>query len=415
MYYSKALSAVQKLLLISITDLYGIGNWFSESIKTLVNEHPCSRKSLTEFLKKMESRGFLVIQKSYGTIAPNSYFFTNEAARYIQSDEVLGEISKGRFIKVIRGAYVPASKTSTVESISNLNRFFLLILMLHSDALGSVSNLSFKELAKIMGGTKDQVKSQIICLKKAGLIRNHASGISHKDIFGKEKGILLLDVKHPFISGFYYNISKLILDVSQIHDLEYLGFPQSFSLIMRMPSIHLNQKYNDYIDMNLIYEVMTKKDIRLHEQIQYLIYDVASKLLRSPSKLSSQQVEELILNKLSPNSEVLAQKAHLELAKLIRRWVFRQARIYEALLLFIYGENVSYEKVLILPSRFIEGRISSFEILFENVKTSLINKCNDDIYKVNADFTIIDKHGQLTALDFSLLFTRIKQISHDLK
>jgi len=408
----------EKLLIISFVKMYKVGSWFSVSIAELINTHPCSRKSITAFLKTMEVNGFIEIKKRYGGTSSNRYRITSKAANYIQSDDVLGQVlrhQKDGLKRIINERYIPINEASIVESISNLNRFFLLILMLHSNSLGSVNNLSFKELAEIMGGTKDQVKSQIICLKKAGLIRNHASGISHKDIFGKEKGILLLDVKHPFISGFYYNISKLILDVSQIHDLEYLGFPQSFSLIMRMPSIHLKQKYNDYIDMNLIYEVMTKKDIRLHEQIQYLIYDVASKLLRSPSKLSSQQVEELILNKLSPNSEVLTQKAHLELAKLIRRWVFRQARIYEALLLFIYGENVSYEKVLILPSRFIEGRISSFEILFENVKTSLINKCNDDIYKVNADFTIIDKHGQLTTLDFSLLFTRIKQISHDLK
>ena len=414
----KVLLPEQRLLLLSLTLRYGIDCWFSESISRLVDTHPCSRKSLTAFFKKMETIGFIVREKIYGSIAPNRYCFTNIAANYIQYDEVLGQVSRyqnGMLISIITEQYIPVSKSSTVETISNINRFFLLILMLHSDSLGAISNLSIKELAQILDGTNDRVKSQIKCLKNAGLIRYYASGISHKDIFGKEKSILLLDVKHPFISDFYANLSRLILDVSQILDHVYLGYPQSYILIKRLPSIHLDQKNNDYIDMNLIYEVITKKDIRLHEQIQYLICDVASKLLWSPSNLSSQQVEELIVNKLSPNSEVLTQKAHLELAKLIRRWVFRQARIYEALLLFIYGENLSYGKVLILPSRCVHGRILSFEILFENVKVSLINKCIDDIYKVVKDFKIIDKHGQSTTLDFNLLFTKIKNISHDLK
>jgi len=406
MHYSKALSAVQKLLLISITDVYGIGNCFSESIKTLVNEHPCSRKSLTEFLKKMESRGFLVIEKSYGTIAPNSYLFTNETAQYIQSDKVLREISRGRFIKVIRGTYVPVSKISTVESISNLNRFFLLILILHSNSVGSVNNLSFKELAEIMGGTKDQVKSQIICLKKAGLIRYHVPGISHKYIFGIDKSIFLLNIKHPFINDYYLDAFRLTLDVSKIQDLEYLGFSESSSLIMKMPTIHLEKGDEHIIEQSLLNQIISKSDVRLHDHIQFLIFKIASNLLSSVWDNPNEDINHFLLENLKPGSNEISE----QFIKLIRTWGIRQARIYESLITFFYGKNVSYEQIFIFPNQKYLGRFLTFEVFLQNAKISRVKKKIDDAFKVLPDNSIVDKFNKQTEYEFDLFRQRMKHI-----
>ena len=394
---------------------YGVEKRFKFSIYNLVKHHPASRQSITVLFKKMHECGVMVIEKSYGTKEPHSYFFTHTAMKYINSDKLLLKIwqdKRSGFIPILNGSYKTSSKDTEVKSITNSNRFFLLILMLHSDSLGSVDRLSLKELALLTGLNKGGVQYQIKSLIKAGLIYSHIQGVHHKKIFNKEKSVLMLDVMHPFINYFYPKTSRFILDVSGIIDTEYLGASESLSVMLRLPSIHHNM-FNKIVDGNSIKRIISKEDIRLHHQLQTLICETASNILNLSWDNQVEKIDKFISEALNINLEWVTQKDADEFIKLIRLWSVKQVEVYNLLLKCIYGSCFKYEKISIVPFQKSISRVLKFEVLFEE-RYGRYGK-NNDIFKVDDTRNIVDINGNFLKHDFSEFLNKIVFIYLDNK
>ncbi|MEC7308043.1 hypothetical protein [Vibrio crassostreae] len=97
------------------------------------------------------------------------------------------------------------------------NRLFLTLLLLHSNALGVIEEISSTQIRKMMGNiSAERFKSQLNTLKKLGLVKCHIAGMTGKELFGRTKGSYYLNIDHPFLKDSFENVSSLLLDFNDV-------------------------------------------------------------------------------------------------------------------------------------------------------------------------------------------------------
>ncbi|MBE8574881.1 hypothetical protein [Vibrio sp. OPT18] len=97
------------------------------------------------------------------------------------------------------------------------NRLFLTLLLLHSNELGVIEEISSTQIRKMMGNiSAERFKSQLNTLKKLGLVKRHIAGMTGKELFGRTKGSYYLDIEHPFLKDSFENVSSLLLDFNDV-------------------------------------------------------------------------------------------------------------------------------------------------------------------------------------------------------
>jgi hypothetical protein len=401
------LTADERLLLLSLFLRYGELSAFTCSIQQLVKDHPASKKSITAFFKKMQSIGFLSVEKRPSPRYPNSYVFTTECSSYIKKDHILvcvtGE-NAWRYLKVICGSYEPIVRRNEDIKLSNSNRFFLLILILNSDSLGAVRRLSVSELSQMMGVSNGSIKLRIKALKAIGLLSVYIPGWSHKAIFGKSKGVLILDVMNNFISDLFPKATRLTANMSNFYDSELFGFSEVSALFAGMKTIHLT--FNEYdFDLNSIRKLFDKDNRRakvsIHDHLQFVICHFTSIYLIEHWNLigTSNEVqpidESLTLDFLTPKN-VIVNDVYVDLLKLISLWIHRTAIAHKFLLLFQYGVSFRPKSMLIIPTKKLNTHFSKFEVVFE-----AHGKYQSDVLSVGVDGEICSTIGNAKEIKFN--------------
>ncbi|HDZ5417452.1 TPA: hypothetical protein RTK63_002925 [Vibrio harveyi] len=97
------------------------------------------------------------------------------------------------------------------------NRLFLTLLLLHSNELGVIEEMSSTRIRKMMGNiSAERFKSQLTTLKKLGLVKRHIAGMTGKELFGRTKGSYYLNIEHPFLKDSFEVVSSFLLDFNHI-------------------------------------------------------------------------------------------------------------------------------------------------------------------------------------------------------
>lgn len=403
---AQILTPDERLLLLSLYLDYSQLSSFSCSIEKLVNEHPASRKSITAFFKKMQFMNFLKVEKSYGTRGPNRYFFTEHCHQWRETDSILGSITEANHLmysKVIREPCEPIVRRNEDIKLSNSNRFLLLILILKSDSLGRVSSLSISELSKLMGVSTGSIKLRIKVLKAIGLLSVYIPGCSHKAIFGKSKGVLILDVMNAFISDLFPKASRLTANMPNFYDSDFFGISEVSALLAGMKTIHLT--FNEYdFDFNSIKKLFDKDNrgakVNVHDHLQFVICHFTSIYLieywdQIGTSNEVQPIDEsLTLDFLTPKN-VIVNDVYVDFLKLISLWIHRTAIAHKFLLLFQYGVSFRPKSMLIIPTKKLNTHFSKFEVVFE-----AHGKYQSDVLSVGVDGEICSAMGNTKEIKF---------------
>ncbi|WP_133012444.1 hypothetical protein [Marinomonas flavescens] len=418
----QSLTADERLLLLSLFLRYGVLKAFTCSIQQLVKDHPASKKSITAFFKKMQSMKILSVEKSPSPKYPNSYLLTTECSNFIKRDRVLASVAGEdafRYLKVICGLYEPIVRRNEVKRLSNSNRFFLLILVLSSDPLGRVDSISVSGFSRLMGVSDDSIKLRIKTLISNGIIREYVQGGSYKNLFGKTKSSLVLDVMHPFLNGAFLNISRLRVEFINQLDLEYFGHSEMLRVFTNdLSSSHLQVERE--VDISKVKDLIIK-DRRTCDAIQSLITKYASQSLSSGIVLSREQIlngkiTKCLLEEVMPKTQNDSSLAYLELCKLISIWSYRQACIYRALLQFVYRKDFQLQGALILKETCKNKKTSngvitfSFEVIFLDDRS-----CYDHQLKVkqcieSGRLFPVDSLNRFAELDFRSFLAQVRYI-----
>ena len=81
------------------------------------------------------------------------------------------------------------------------NRYLLCVLLLHADAPGVVTGLSYSSLVMLTGMGRGYLKSQIRKLKELGVIAHHEPGVMRERNDIRMRSVYFINVAHPALLG----------------------------------------------------------------------------------------------------------------------------------------------------------------------------------------------------------------------
>ncbi|HHX8669144.1 TPA: hypothetical protein ACVO38_003954 [Vibrio alginolyticus] len=283
----KELSPESIYLLVSLLRRFRQDSYFEIKVEDIVKEHYSTRNTVNNLLKKLESEGCLEAEKTRNYRGkgrgPTRYRFTVKMEKVIESTPLLKKFCEANAHTMAR--IIDADGSGCGEALKggfrSSNKLFLLILVLHSDEMGVVSNLGTAEISRLMGGiSKDRFKSQLATMVDNGLVRAYVPGVTGAELFGKVKAKYYLNVYHPLLTGYYPNVSRLTFCVNGITwgnmsteaDALFGTRPYNGASWPRIIA-----RYCQYLDMENIYPFLKRKS--LASQYQLKLFELASVML----------------------------------------------------------------------------------------------------------------------------------------
>ena len=386
-----------KILLVSLLKRFGSEKSFCWSIDEMIKEFGSTKNVVTTLFKTLVKEELVTITKEFKMRGKgrNIYLFKQPINNAIQEDVLLKKImlSKNPVVEsVLFNNFDDKVFTvgGKIKKLRSSNRLFILILLLHADKMGRVSDLSMANISKMMGGiSRDRYKSQLDILLTTKLVSYKVSGLTGKAMFGKIKGKIYLNYNHLLFTINPPSISLLTIEIAHTN----LGNSDSeATALLRYSQIyltHINKKKMNnqfswpdclqpcvqYVDMDLIMPFFEDKVV--HDQLQLLLIELASEMLSinrsnldevffSPTMKALLSWEKLMpSNMLKKYSNEFEQLGGVDIGKLFRNrtsdWGgFRQNQFSEAV--FSYIELIV---LLIHISRKIAFRFKSLLALVE--------------------------------------------------
>ncbi|HCH6462464.1 TPA: hypothetical protein ACF339_003337 [Vibrio parahaemolyticus] len=283
----KELSPESIYLLVSLLHRFRQGSYFEIKVEDIVKEHYSTRNTVNNLFKKLESEGCLETEKTRNDRGkgrgPTRYRFTEKMEKVIESTPLLKKFCEANIHAMTRIIYVNncGSGEALKGGLRSSNKLFLLILVLHSDEMGVVSNLGTAEISRLMGGiSKDRFKSQLTTMVENGLVRAYVPGVTGAELFGKVKAKYYLNVYHPLLTGYYPNVSRLTFCVNGITWGNMST--EANALFGTRPNKgaswpRIIARYCQYLDMENIYPFLKRKS--LASQYQLKLFELASVML----------------------------------------------------------------------------------------------------------------------------------------
>ncbi|MBS9824344.1 hypothetical protein [Vibrio alginolyticus] len=208
-------------LLLFLLRKYGLNGQFTQSVEEIVRDSKATRNTVVELFRDLKEGGYVVVESSWLVKGKgkNVYHFTKKVDVLLNSDRCLKAVCES-----IKPATVSVMNSHSLQSfgganlkIRNSNRLFLSILVAHADEFGSVSNLSFSDISKSMGGiSRDRFKSQLSTAKKMGVVEYHIAGVTGKRLFGKTKSTFYLNISHPLLESSFRCLGELKIHLNQL-------------------------------------------------------------------------------------------------------------------------------------------------------------------------------------------------------
>ncbi|MFH4601625.1 hypothetical protein [Vibrio diabolicus] len=201
-------------LLLFLLRKYGLKGQFTQSVDEIIRDSKATRNTVVELFRDLKEGGYVVVESSWLVKGKgkNVYHFTEKVDELLNSDSCLKAVCGS-----IKPATVSVMNSDSLQSfggvnlkIRNSNRLFLSILVAHADEFGTVSNLSFSDISKSMGGiSRDRFKSQLSTAKKMGVVEYHIAGVTGKRLFGKTKSTFYLNISHPLLESSFRCLGEL--------------------------------------------------------------------------------------------------------------------------------------------------------------------------------------------------------------
>ncbi|MDW2202515.1 hypothetical protein R7007_12675 [Vibrio sp. 1636] len=210
-------------LLLFLLRKYGLNGQFTESVDEIVRDSKATRNTVVELFRDLKEGGCVVVEPSWVVKGKgkNVYHFTEKVDELLNSDSCLKAVCES-----IKPATDSVMNSDSLQSfggvnlkIRNSNRLFLSILVAHADEFGTVSNLSFSDISKSMGGiSRDRFKSQLSTAKKMGVVEYHIAGVTGKRLFGKTKSTFYLNISHPLLELGFCHLGELKIHLKEVFD-----------------------------------------------------------------------------------------------------------------------------------------------------------------------------------------------------
>ncbi|MGY6496207.1 hypothetical protein [Vibrio parahaemolyticus] len=315
-------------LLFCLIKSIGIGSKFSKKSIDISKEFGVSLNVVTSLLATLKRTQSIVVEEQYSLKGRGQYSYTLTEKMLLNHDEfgVLGKIAQtenptiSRLLKNELSGLVESEKPleNEVKGIRQRspfrasNRLFLVLLLLHSNELGVVEEISSTYLCKLMGGiSADRFKSQLNTLKQFGLVQRYIAGITGKELFGRTKGSYYLDIAHPFLKDGFVNTSSLLLDFNyslyscnESTEVKCLfdAYRHTWNTKEQKTDFILFKDYGwspimvglvNSIPVQLVIHFFRNK--ALHDQIHQWVYQVAAELMVHPFTA----IEDIQLNQCS--------------------------------------------------------------------------------------------------------------------
>ncbi|HCG6498401.1 TPA: hypothetical protein NJ192_003952 [Vibrio parahaemolyticus] len=274
---------------------FGTNAAFEIRVEDIVKSYFSTRNTVSKLLKNLESEGCLERRKTRNFqgkgAGPSQYFFTDKMRAIVQSTSFLKEVCESQLPAVKKIIEVELCECGGNQKVKlrSSHRLFLLILILRSDEMGVVSDLSSADISKLMGGaSKDKLRSQLKFLKKHRFIRDHVSGTTGRKLFGKVKGKYYLDVFHPVLEGSYPGISRLTLHANNFISQGNMTTEAEALFEMSQRKERMEESSNwdrlifiddfcGYVGRKAICDLLTEKSLRDYFQLK--LFEAASIVL----------------------------------------------------------------------------------------------------------------------------------------
>ncbi|HCM0913204.1 TPA: hypothetical protein N2817_001359 [Vibrio parahaemolyticus] len=143
-------------LLLFLLRKYGLNGQFTQSVDEIICDSKATRNTVVELFRDLKEGGYVVVEPSWVVKGKgkNVYHFTEKLDDLLNSDSRLKAVCESS-----RAATVFEINSHSLQSfggdnlkIRNSNKLFLSILVAHADEFGTVSDLSFSDISKSMGG-----------------------------------------------------------------------------------------------------------------------------------------------------------------------------------------------------------------------------------------------------------------------
>lgn len=220
-------------LLFCLIRSHGFGSEFSNKALEISEELGVSTNTVSSLFSALKASQCIKIREQYALKGrgKNCYTLTNKVLLNHDDFGILPEVMVTQNPAIIRLLGNELSnlieKTQPQINDSNgikkrqpfraSNRLFLTLLLLHSNELGVIEEISSTQIRKMMGNiSAERFKSQLNTLKKLGLVKCHIAGMTGKELFGRTKGSYYLNIDHPFLKDSFENVSSLLLDFNDV-------------------------------------------------------------------------------------------------------------------------------------------------------------------------------------------------------
>lgn len=230
-------------LLLILLRKYGLKGQFTQSVDEIIRDSKATRNTVVELFRDLKEGGYVVVEPSWVVKGKGKsvYHFTEKVDDLLNSDSRLKAVCES-----IKPATVSVMNSHSFQSfggvnlkIRNSNRLFLSILVAHADEFGIVSNLSFSDISKSMGGiSRDRFKSQLSTAKKMGVIEYRIAGVTGKRLFGKTKSTFYLNITHPLLESSFSHLGELKIHLDEVFD----GTDRTESIALGKVSLWLSGK-----------------------------------------------------------------------------------------------------------------------------------------------------------------------------
>ncbi|MDG2632481.1 hypothetical protein P7M35_21815 [Vibrio parahaemolyticus] len=312
-------------LLLCLVKNKGIGSGFSNKSIEISKEFGVSLNSVTSLFTTLKSTHSIIVEEQYSLKGRGQYSYTLTEKVLLNHDEfgVLERIIQTKNPTISR--LLNNELSGLVESEKSLenedgdtrqrspfraaNRLFLILLLLHSNELGVVAEISSTYIRKIMGGiSAERFKSQLNTLKQLCLVKRHIAGITGKELFGRTKGSYYLSIEHPYLQESYAQVNSLRLDFNSTvtrhnESTEIIclfdAYRYSWDFSEQRVNIKLLERYTwlpvvaDVMrDVSIEFVISFFQNRALHDQMHQWVYQVSSELLLH----SFDSVEDIAVN-----------------------------------------------------------------------------------------------------------------------
>ncbi|RBW67100.1 hypothetical protein DS893_01080 [Vibrionales bacterium C3R12] len=223
-------------LLFCLIRSHGFGSEFSNKALEISEGFGISTNTVSSLFSALRSTQSIKIREQYALKGrgKNCYTLTSKVLINYDVHGVLPKVMATQNPAIIRLLENDLSnliektqpQTSDSDGIKKRqpfrasNRLFMTLLLLHSNELGVIEEISSTQIRKMMGNiSAERFKSQLNTLKKLGLVKCHIAGMTGKELFGRTKGSYYLNIDHPFLKDSFENVSSLLLDFNDVtHD-----------------------------------------------------------------------------------------------------------------------------------------------------------------------------------------------------